>query len=583
MTNSSSHSPLSRTRTRIIGFCSILAVALLQLKPDIVKISNLRRIPNSSIEKESNERIDTLSADSSNHIDEPVFEIRRTPAELKQRKKQLRKEQRKEQKRNESIWNKTLYNEEMNATLVIQTQKGNETLAPVVQTKEQKQSSNTTIVTTQKRDYDTSSKTSHHTHKSSSSHSFNYTAFWQHAMEDAFASLEAEEAAQSAPPTPCPKVYVYQNLPSKLRDSPKTPSISYSFGRQNNKDAKYKGYLYNTNQYALSTILENRLLNSKECRTKDPNEADLFYATVLTKPKMAKSISKACRGINGKMVRGALVHLNETNACRHFFVLGKGHYNARSCDGWYHNPIPELQHAQRLAYSHFSFHKSKKHVHSYSHHDKTKKDYPNLMSAPYPSSLHFKAKTVTSKLPQFTKASKRRTLMGYIGRSNHGDTQVRKKIVQACRRYHDKRVCASYSDWRPALVTAKSKSTFCLEPAGDSPWRKSLSDSITFGCIPVFFSELTDDVAPWFWQDWKARARVVVPRDEFVAGRIDLKVLLEAIPSKLLKLMQSTLKQKARRFQYSVDDDQEDGIRVILDNLHRQALEMESQGKCGYH
>lgn len=89
-------------------------------------------------------------------------------------------------------------------------------------------------------------------------------------------------------------------------------------------------------------------------------------------------------------------------------------------------------------------------------------------------------------------------------------------------------------------------------------------------------------MAPWFWSDWKARARVVVPREDFVKGRIDLKTLLETIPKELLELMQETLREKARRFQYSTDDDQHDGIRVILDNLYREALRMEKQGICGY-
>ena len=156
-----------------------------------------------------------------------------------------------------------------------------------------------------------------------------------------------------------------------------------------------------------------------------------------------------------------------------------------------------------------------------------------------------------------------------------------RRIVNTCKRYKDKSICRS-SGWNPKLATAKAKAVFCLEPAGDSPWRKSLSDDITFGCIPVLFSELTDDVAPWFWKEWKARARVLVPREEFIAGRIDLKKLLQSMPPQLLELMQTTLKEKARKFQYSVDDDKEDGVRVILDGLLRKALEMERHNMCGY-
>jgi hypothetical protein len=152
-----------------------------------------------------------------------------------------------------------------------------------------------------------------------------------------------------------------------------------------------------------------------------------------------------------------------------------------------------------------------------------------------------------------------------------------------CDKYADIQVC----DYQERFdlkknPTEKSKAIFCLEPAGDTPTRKSIADSITFGCIPVLFSELTDNVAPWFWLDWKDRARVLVPRSDFVAGRIDLKKLLESIPRELLNLMQRTLKDKARHFQYSIDDDPEDGIRITLDNLNRVAKDMEHRGVCGY-
>ena len=45
------------------------------------------------------------------------------------------------------------------------------------------------------------------------------------------------------------------------------------------------------------------------------------------------------------------------------------------------------------------------------------------------------------------------------------------------------------------MLALAARATFCLEPEGDSPFRKSLSDSIGFGCIPVLFSNLTELVA----------------------------------------------------------------------------------------
>lgn len=418
--------------------------------------------------------------------------------------------------------------------------------------------------------------------KSSRSQPFNYTAFWEAASEAAFASLQQES---TSPPTPCPKVYVYTNLKRPLRDGhpPRLKTIDNTFGHKATNNKQYKDYLYTTNQYSLATILEYRLLHSPECQTRDPNEADLFYAPIISRPKIGRRIYMACHEFNGTTVKDSLKYINNTNACRHFFALGKGHYNAKSCKGWYSYPISELQNTQRLAYSHFAFHKVKGH-HTYTQkRDKPITTYPHVMSVPYPSSLHFKAVDTTNGtlLPQFKTSQKRKTLMLFMGSSSHGDTPVRRKIAQSCRGYRSKSICAS-PQWNSKTALAKASATFCLEPAGDSPWRKSLSDSITFGCIPVLFSELTDNVAPWHWGDWKARARVLVPRDDFVKKKIDLKKLLESIPKNLLTLMQTTLKEKARKFQYSIDDDQEDGIRVILDNLHRTAMEMEQHGKCGY-
>ena len=75
------------------------------------------------------------------------------------------------------------------------------------------------------------------------------------------------------------------------------------------------------------------------------------------------------------------------------------------------------------------------------------------------------------------------------------------------------------------LAKIKQNSVFCLEPEGDSPWRKSLSDSMVFGCIAVLFSEATDNVAPWSWTKWKQQGRILLGdqyRTDLLDGRIDL-------------------------------------------------------------
>jgi len=404
---------------------------------------------------------------------------------------------------------------------------------------------------------------------------FNYTAFWERAMEAAQNSLKAED---KKPPAPCPKVYVY-DLPSNLVDeTDKSTQFGGVVKLKGGKEKMFHDYLHKTHQYSFPSILEYRLRTSKECRTRNPQDADLFFAPMLPASKSIDEYIVSCRNVTGEQVRDALPYLNNTNACRHFFVVGKGHVDVQHCDGWFSDPIPELKPFSRLAYSNYSFVLDSHGAHRYDPNDSTNETYPNLASVPYPSSLHFrKSNTKLAHLEQ----EKRRVLMSFVGKYNHGDTEVRERIHSSCVGYKDTKVCEFVPKYNTKDMP-KARATFCLEPAGDTPGRKSLSDSITFGCIPVLFSELTDDVAPWFWLDWKDRGRVLVPREEFVAGRIDLKKLLQSIPPELLKLMQSALKAKARKFQYSLDDDQDDGVRVILVNLHRQASDKEQRGVCGY-
>lgn len=411
---------------------------------------------------------------------------------------------------------------------------------------------------------------------------FNYTAFWETAMERAQESLRTEKPPFSLS-SPCPKVYVYNLTEFNLIDTKNHPRQFGSPVRQfrNARDKKFQGYLHKTNQYSFASILEDRLLKSTKCRTLDPNEADLFFAPILSSPKGSGGWTSTCKAINGKKVRDALPFLNNTNACRHFIAIGKGHTDVPYCKGWFLKPIQELRPFFRLAYSSFNFELDEHGGHFYQPDDDIAEKIPNLVSVPYPSSLHYSSNT---SVPHFSSSSiKRDVLMSFIGKDNHGDTKVRERIHKSCKTYGNSKICDYRAKYDPVKdATSKAQAIFCLEPAGDTPGRKSLSDSITFGCIPVLFSELTDNVAPWHWLDWKERARILVPRQEFVKGRIDLKTLLETMPRELLELFQKTLKTKSRQFQYSLDDDQEDGIRIILDNLYREAKDRERQGVCGH-
>ena len=93
------------------------------------------------------------------------------------------------------------------------------------------------------------------------------------------------------------------------------------------------------------------------------------------------------------------------------------------CRHWFTNPIPELQPAFRFAYNHVNYTKiDKTGEHVRQPLNSTK--YANLISVPYPSSVHFSSDTNLSNLPQFDISRKRNHLMSFVG---SGKTKTRHK------------------------------------------------------------------------------------------------------------------------------------------------------------
>ncbi|KAL7547740.1 hypothetical protein ACHAWF_011022 [Thalassiosira exigua] len=218
--------------------------------------------------------------------------------------------------------------------------------------------------------------------------------------------------------------------------------------------------------------------------------------------------------------------------------VSKGHDAAKDCKGWWSHPNETLQNAMRVAYSDVDFLQRidvdgnrLKHDYYVSIPNSTRLAYPNLYSVPYPSSYHpygsrNKGNNPPKRKAAFVPSKERSGLMLFLGTSDHGDTWVRKMIRDQCRLYNQSSICGNPKlNRKTALnfLSSKGSYKFCLEPGGDSPWRKSLSDDISFGCIPVVFEKMMDEVAPWHWGAWKGAARVLVPRNDFVDGKIDLQ------------------------------------------------------------
>ena len=72
-----------------------------------------------------------------------------------------------------------------------------------------------------------------------------------------------------------------------------------------------------------------------------------------------------------------------------------------------------------------------------------------------------------------------------MGNFHHGDISVREKLLKFCEtknplQTHKSVKCREGFVLKHLLL--KAESVFCLEPTGDSFTRKSIIDSLSFGC-----------------------------------------------------------------------------------------------------
>ncbi|KAH8098760.1 hypothetical protein JL720_1723 [Aureococcus anophagefferens] len=217
---------------------------------------------------------------------------------------------------------------------------------------------------------------------------------------------------------------------------------------------------------------------------------------------------------------------------------------------------------------------------------------PHLHSVPYPSSIHASRSTRTP--PWAVGAgSHGASLASFVGepRAVEGDNyaRARPKLIAdckaapnaACRVYHPHAANrlgerGPYAKARGrhfcGLEETYARATFCLEPGGDSPYRKGFYDALATGCIPVAFGAFNARVAPWF-----VPRGVVVELNETacLAGDLDVLAFLAAMPADEVSRRQELLAAGAVKVQYALDDVPGDAVETLLRGARRAALDLE--------
>ena len=330
-----------------------------------------------------------------------------------------------------------------------------------------------------------------------------------------------------------------------------------------------------------------RLLRSRRCpRALNPETADLFL--VPTWPGRSKQPwHPVCSQRANAEAMQTLAHLTETTAHRHFFLVGKGHVKPNKlCDAWWRTPAGLLRRAMRFAYSSGYAMVPGKNRTGYgpkrldddavaaamaADAASDDGDYPHLHSVPYASSIHGTHRRGTRPWDRADGAPSR-YLAAYVG-TPHADmpfAAARARLAAECAADG---ACGGM-DVRAAKETVRAAprhfcglnastraATFCLEPGGDSPYRKGFYDAMLTGCVPVVFGLYNARVAPWFVP---RNALVVVNETAYLGGAFNVLDLLRAVPPARVAAMRAALRDGAQRLQYAATDAPGDAFETLL-------------------
>eukprot|EP00873_Tetraselmis_striata_P011986 jgi/Tetstr1/432250/TSEL_002285.t1 len=370
---------------------------------------------------------------------------------------------------------------------------------------------------------------------------------------------------------------------------------------------------FDTDQYTMAMLVLYRLAVSTRCRvTTDPTQAELFLVPAFPTPKNHDALHSLCE--HETPIERHLPHLTADTAHRHVMLLSKGHINLHDCD-WWRQPQGLLAGATRVSYSVVvrgewdppgGVARRKDGASIYGpfdgpewpldrlaaarDYDDSGAVYPHAFSVPYPSDVHWDVDAGPGPWARVDRP--RRYLASFIG-AMHGEygIAVRRRIAQVCKAAgepachyadlrklpHDRTVAVEGAAVRLPkghchFGEYKQDAVFCLEPGGDSPYRKSLSDDIAMGCIPVVFSPYMELVDPWHWDHFRNDSHVYINREDFLQGRLNLfEVLQRLVDSGEARRKQHAIARHGHAFQYSLRDYPGDAVERLLVGAAREA------------
>ena len=333
-----------------------------------------------------------------------------------------------------------------------------------------------------------------------------------------------------------------------------------------------------TGTFWLGRIMQRRLTASVH-RVFDAEEADLFFIPIWREPLQNHTDLHTCP--SAEKIVSLLPFLNEKTAARHFFISPRtGIIGMPSLQSRGYDVCPALQDFKHIQHPNGSLTAQGLLARTtkvatedveccaghWGHWAAWSTPCPNVGSGLNLSAARALRVAASWQLPRT------RLVMASMG--IHGkQAALRAAWMKQCRarpvecdsvdfRTNVKGTFLGQDGWGRVL-SARLNATFCLEPYGDSPTRKSVSDSLLLGCIPVLSSP--DQRRVWHWH---TGARW----DEFSLLHASSNGVIE----RLMKVPQTTIDKLRRGGQrvalhlsYAPEEGRADAVESILAGVHR--------------
>ncbi|KAL2622461.1 hypothetical protein R1flu_002666 [Riccia fluitans] len=197
---------------------------------------------------------------------------------------------------------------------------------------------------------------------------------------------------------------------------------------------------------------------------------------------------------------------------------------------------------------------------------------PHEWAIPYLTSFHPSAAELESWISR-VKKSERTSLLSFAGASRSNIPQsIRNFLLDQCSRSSNCTLinCAvlKCSHNPEPIMKAFLHSTFCLQPRGDTPTRRSAFDSMIAGCIPVFFhNDSAYSQYLWHLPGEPASYSVFISEKEIREGLV-VEDVLRSLPEERIQRMRETVISNIPRLVYASNNGEfEDAFDVSVQNV----------------